>query len=296
MKAQSNHKIIGLVGKVAVFLLMALVGVIMLLPFYWSLMTSFRDNSEIMRLPISLFPKKFTLFHWIHLFQDYPWGKYFFNSFFVTILGVFTNLFFGSMAAYSFSKIRFKARSMILKVFTASMMLPGIIMLIPQYLVVAKFPFVNCNNILGQGGTGFLNTYWGLILPGAVGVYGVLFMRQFFMTTPDEIGEAARVDGAGEIKIFASLYLRMVVPGLMTLGVFTFSAYWNSFLWPSLVLVSDQTKWVLPIALKNYQVLYTDNYGPLMAGSVFITIPVFIVFLFTQKYYITNITFAGIKE
>ena len=205
---------------------------------------------------------------------------YFMNTVFMTAVGLFTNLFFCSLAAYALAKFRFPGRRIIHGIFLASMMIPGIVLLVPQYLITYRL--------------GLVDSFAGAILPGAVGIYGVFFMYQFYVGVPSDMAEAARIDGAGELRIFLQIYIRMVVPGLITLGIFTFNSYWNSFLWPNIVLI-DTDKTVLAVALKNYNIYYTENMGPLMAGSIVIVIPVFLVFVFGQKYIVNNMSFSGLK-
>lgn len=158
-------------------------------------------------------------------------------------------------------------------------MMPGIVMLIPQFIATLKL--------------GLMDNLLGVILPGCVGVYSMLFIRQFLLTTPKDIGEAAELDGAGRFRIFL-IYLRMVLPGIATLGLFSFNGAWNAYLWPSIVLMDERT-WVLSIALKNYSAFYTDNFGPLMAGSIVVILPVLALFLVAQKFFVNNITFSGMK-
>ncbi|MDF2699558.1 MAG: ABC-type sugar transport system, permease component [Haloplasmataceae bacterium] len=280
--------------KFLLYIVLIGLAVVMLLPFIWSFITSIRPNAEIVKIPISLIPSKIDFSHYVNLFRDMDWGVYFWNSISVTFVIIFSNLFFCSLAAYAFAKFEFKHKKLLLKIMMVSMMIPSIITLVPQFIVVSKFPLVGGNNIFGQGGSGFVDTFMGIILPSAVSIYGLLFMRQFFLNTPKEIGESARVDGAGELKIFF-IYLRMVFPGLMTLGLFTFNSTWNSYLWPSLIMVTDESKWLLSIALKNYQIVYDNNYGPLMAGSIIISLPVILVFSFTQKFLLEKFVFDGIK-
>ena len=199
------------------------------------------------------------------------------------------------MAGYAFSKLRFRGRKLIFKIMLSSLMVPSIVTLLPQYYVLARFPLVGGNDILGEGGAGFIGTPWAVILPGAIGVYGVFFMRQFFHGVPNALGEAARVDGASEFRIFWQIYLPQVVPGIITLGITTFNSYWNSYLWPSVVLISSDVS-VLSLLLGQYQQIYETDYGAIMAGSLSIMLPSLIIFAFLQKYFMHTVTFAGVKE
>ena len=132
-------------------------------------------------------------------------------------------------------------------------------------------------------------------MPGAAGAFAVFFMRQFFLTLPDDLGEAARIEGAGEFTIFWRIYLPMAKPALAALGIITFQSGWNLFLWP-LIVLNDQNKWTVQIGLQAFSFNYTTQYGPMMAASVVASIPVLVVFIFAQKYFIQGVAFSGIKE
>ena len=154
--------------------------------------------------------------------------------------------------------------------------------MIPQFLVLKNFPLVGGNNIFGQGGQGLINHYAAIILPGAVGAYAVFFMKQFFETLPDELAEAARVDGCSEFRIFWNIYLPLILPAAVTLGIMTFQSGWNSFMWPMIVL--------------NSRDMMTIQVGLSMAGTVISVLPTLLLFLFAQKYYIQGIAFSGSKD
>lgn len=289
-------QVAGIVRRVLIYLLMAAFAVIMLLPFYWSIITAIRPLMESMRIPISFVPNEITFDNFTEFFskQDNFFSALG-NTIIITAVGMFTNLFFGSMAGYAFSKLRFRGRKIIFRIMILSLMIPSIVTLLPQYYVLAKFPLVGGNDIFGNGGSGFIGTVLAVILPGAIGVYGIFFMRQFFHSVPAALGEAARVDGASEFRIFWQIYLPQVSSGLITLGIITFNSYWNSYLWPSVVLISGDVS-VLSLILGQYQQIYETDYGAIMAGSLIIMLPSLLIFAFLQKYFMNTVTFAGIKE
>lgn len=291
-----TEKTFRVIRRILIYLLMTFFAVIMLLPFYWSIITAIRPVKESMAIPISFVPKEITFENFTQFFQK---QSNFFSALGYTVLitavGMFTNLFFGSMAGYAFSKLEFRGRKTIFKIMIASLMIPSIVTLLPQYYVLAKFPLIGGNDILGNGGAGFIGTPWAVILPGAIGVYGIFFMRQFFHGTPKALGEAARIDGASEFRIFWQIYMPQVTSGLITLGIITFNSYWNSYLWPSIVLITDDVS-VLSLILGNYQQIYETDYGAIMAGSLIIMLPSLLIFAFLQKYFMNTVTFAGIKE
>ncbi len=293
--AERKRKTYVIVTRTLLYILMTFIAVCMILPFLWSLITSLRPEEEIMSLPMKWIPSAITLEHFKYVFETIPFLKMFLNSVIVTVVGMLTNLFFGSLAAYAFSKIRFSGHKIIFNIMLMSMMIPGVITLIPTFFVLLRFPLAGGNNILGQGGIGFYDNLAAVILPGAIGVYGIFFMRQFFTSLPDDMAESARIDGAGELKIFYRIYLPLVVPGLMTLGIFTFQSGWNNFMWPNIVLQSPENQ-LLTMAFKFFKTPTEVNYGPLMAISLMMAVPVLIIYVFMQKYFVQGVALGGIKD
>lgn len=282
-------------SKAALYLVLVIMAIVMCLPFYWSIITAIRVNDEIYSLPVTLFPSKFTLEHFRRVFNEIPFFRMLLNSLITTGVGVFTNLFFGSLAAYAFSKIRFRGHKIIFNILLSSMMIPGVITLIPTFFVLLRFPLAGGNNFVGQGGIGFYDNLAAVILPGAIGVYGIFFMRQFFVSLPDDLAESARIDGAGEFRIYFKIYLPLVLPGLLTLGIFTFQSGWNNFMWPNIVLQSPENQ-LLTMAFKFFKTPAEVDYGPLMALSLLMALPVLVLFVCMQKYFVQGVALGGIKE
>ncbi len=281
--------------KTLLYVIMCVIAVAMVLPFYWSLITSIRANEEILRLPVTWFPDKFTLEHYKYVFDTIPFFQMLGNSLLTTAIGLFTNLFFGSLAAYAFAKVRFTGHKIIFNILLSSMMIPGVITLIPTFFVLLRFPLAGGNNILGQGGIGFYDNLAAVVLPGAIGVYGIFFMRSFFASLPDDMAESARMDGANEFTIFFRIYLPLVVPGLLTLGIFTFQSGWNNFMWPNIVLQSPENQ-LLTMAFKFFKTPTQVDYGPLMAVTLLMSVPVLILFVFMQKYFVQGVALGGVKD
>ena len=283
------------VTRTLLYILLIFFAVVMCLPFYWSIITSIRAENEILRLPVTWFPEVFTWNHYRTVFETVPFFEMLLNSFITTLVGVATNLFFGSLAAYAFSKIRFSGHKVIFNIMLSSMMIPGVITLIPTFFVLLRFPLAGGNDLFGQGGIGFYDNLAAVILPGAVGVYGIFFMRQSFGSLSDEMAESARIDGAGEFIIFFRIYLPLVLPGLLTLGIFTFQSGWNNFMWPNIVLQSPENQ-LLTMAFKFFKTPTEVDYGPLMALSVLMAVPILILFVFMQKYFVQGVALGGVKE
>ena len=277
----ANAKRNKIIFDVIMYTLLILVGITMFIPFYWMLLVSFRPRSEIMAYPVNLLPTSFTLDHYKDFF-DFGAFKYIGNTLIVITAILVTQLLFCSMAGYSLARLRYPGKNFIVKFFMATMMIPGIISLIPSFLVVNAF--------------GAVDSLWGIILPATYSIYGCLFMRSFFVGTPREIAEAARIDGANEFTIFLRLYIPMVLPGFLTLALFTFNGSWNNYLWPSIVLPSKEDVWAtLAVALKNFEAIYGDDYGSVMAGAVIMALPSMLIFICGQKYFVENLSFSGIK-
>ncbi|WP_251548478.1 carbohydrate ABC transporter permease [Pumilibacter intestinalis] len=279
-----KHTVRGIIGKVLLYAFFVLVAVIMLLPFYWSLVASFRPETEN-QMGFSLIPKTFTLSQYATFFErvaDVGAGisvfEIFGNTLFIVACVILLSLLTCSLGAYALTHLHLPGEKIILKIMTASMMLPGIVTLIPSFLVVDFL--------------GLTNNFGGVIIPAAFSIYGVLFLRSFFKQTPSEMAEAARIDGAGELYIFFRIYCPLILPGFLTLGLFTFNSNYNSFLWPSIVLAPEQM--TLGIVLREFQMVVSDT-GALMAGALITCIPTFIIFLVGQKYFMENLAFSGIK-
>ncbi|MDV7751610.1 carbohydrate ABC transporter permease [Enterococcus casseliflavus] len=276
------------------YFMVIIVSLTTVLPFVWTISTSFKSDSEILSGSMNIIPSQFTFDHYREVFKTMPFLTYLKNSLILALGGVATNLFFGSLAGYSFGQLRFKGKKPIFLVFLASMMVPGIVTMIPTFIVLRGFPLAGGNNLVGSGGLGLINSYWAILLPGAAGAFSIFFMKQFFEQLPRELGESARMDGATEFKIFWDIYFPLAKPALTTLGIMTFQAGWNAFMWPMIVLNAEEMKTV-QVGLAAFQYNYNTNYGPLMAGTILATLPVLILFIFAQRNYVQGMADAGIK-
>lgn len=294
MLVRKRVKPLGVLSDVLFYGGLTLVAVVMALPFYWMLVTSLKPNADIFRDPIQWWPERVTFEHYVKAFTTVPFARYFYNSFVMATLGVLANLFLGSLAGYAFARLRFPGREALFRMKLASLLVPGIITLIPTFIILRSFPLAGGNDLSGQGGFGLLNSYWAVVLPGAAGAFAVFFMRQFFRTLPDDLVDAARVDGASEFLIFWRIYLPLCRPALATLGIFTFQAGWNLFLWP-LIVFNDPNMATVQMGLQSFSFNHNTDYGPLMAASVVVSLPVLIVFVFAQRYFTQSIAFTGTK-
>ncbi len=280
-----KEKALKIIKNTVIYIIMIFFAVIMLFPFYWSIITAIRPWEEVLQVPVSFIPHGFSFQSFKNFFSLMDnFGSALGYTILITIVGMFTNLFFGGLAGYTFARLQFRGRKIIFRIMLMSLMLPTIVTILPQYYIIAKM--------------GLVGNWLAVVLPGAVGVYGIFFMRQFFYGVPAALGEAARIDGAGEFRIFWQIYFPQVTSGLITLGIITFNSYWNSYLWPSMVLLTGDVK-MLSLLLGDFQQLYgalPDSVGSVMAGAIIIMLPSLIIFAFLQKYFLNTVTFAGVKE
>ncbi|WP_286219036.1 carbohydrate ABC transporter permease [Paraoerskovia sediminicola] len=200
----------------------------------------------------------------------------------------------GSMAGYALARIRFRGREIVFITLVAMLMIPTYTKIVPQFLIVKFMPLFGGNDITGQGGTGWLDTWWALLIPGGLSAASIFLFRQFFLSLPKELEEAARIDGLGEFRIFAQIYTPLIKPAIATVGLLTFQESWNNFLWPLLVTTSDDLR-VIQVGLAVFQQLDGTKWHYLMAGTTLATVPMVLLFIVAQKYFIQGFTQSGIK-
>lgn len=256
----------------------------MMAPFLWMLLTSLKTQQEAFQYPPTFLPERPQWNNYRQLFTLVPFGRYFLNTVIVTGAVVLGQLFVSSLAAYAFARLKFMGRDTIFLFYLATMMVPFQITLIPLYLLVFQL--------------GWVNTYWGLIAPGLSSAYGIFLLRQAFVTLPEEISDAARIDGATEFGIFWRIFLPLNGPALATLGVFAFLGTWTDLLWP-LLIVRDERLRTLELGLAYFNSAVPQfvqpNWPLLMAAAVVVMLPIIVVYLFTQRYFTEGIAVSGVK-
>jgi multiple sugar transport system permease protein len=265
-----------------------------IVPFLWMISTSLKPEPEIFRFPPVWLPSAWKWDNYAKAMTAAPFGRYFLNTVIYAVGITASNLLFCSMAAYAFARLRFPGRNLLFILVLGTMMIPAQVTMVPVFIMLKRWPLLGGNDLLGVGGHGLLNTYTGLVLPGAVGAFGIFLLRQFFMTLPRELEDAARIDGCSEAGIYWRIILPLSKPAMATLGIFTFTAAWNEFLWPLLIMSKDSMK-TLQVGLQVFQTQYTTTWDLLMAGTVVVTLPVLIIFLFGQRYFTRGIALSGIK-
>jgi multiple sugar transport system permease protein len=273
-------------------------------PFAWLVSASFQHIGDIFSWPPQWIPKHPTLEGYEGFFGIGKAGeeaggsrdvwRWFVNSAIVAGSVTVLQLFFNSLAAYVFAKRRFPGRNAIFVVFLATMMVPPQVTLIPNYLILKRIPFFGGNDALGNGGHGLLDSYGGLILPSVVSAFGIFLLRQYMTSIPDELLDAARIDGAGEFRVFWRVVLPLCGPALAAMGIFTFTYAWEDFLWP-LIVISSSGKYTAPLGLALFVVKNRTSWNLLMAGSVVATLPMVAVFLVFQRRFIQGISMTGLK-
>jgi len=279
--------------KALLHLFLALGAVSMILPFLWMLSTSLKPESQIFASPTWL-PRTWQWSNYSAAMAAAPFARYFANTVLYSVLVTTSNLFLCSLAAYAFARLNFRGKNLLFVLVLATMMIPGQVTMVPVFVMLKHWPLAGGNGFLGAGGHGLLNSYTGLVLPGAVGAFGIFLLRQFFLTLPRELEDAARIDGCSEFGIYWRIILPLSKPALATLGIFTFTAAWNEFLWPLLITSKDSMK-TLQLGLQIFQTQYTTRWDLLMAGTVVVTIPVLIIFLCGQRYFTRGIAMSGMK-
>jgi multiple sugar transport system permease protein len=268
------------VTRIALYALLVLGALMALLPMLWMLSASLMPTGEASTFPPHFLPSKPTIAHYRDLFTRLSLGRYLFNSALISIVVTFASLAVNSMAGYAFAKLRFRGRDKLFRFLSAGLVLPVQVSMLPLFLLLKNM--------------GLINTYWGVIIPGLASIFGIFLVRQYALSIPDEMLDAARVDGASEARIFWSIVVPGILPILATLSIWTFLATWNDFMWP-LIVLSDESHYTLPVALANLSGEHVQDTELMMAGSVITVIPVMLVFLFLQRYYIQGVMAGSVK-
>lgn len=267
--------------RVTHYALLLLFAFFFILPLIWMIVTAFKPDNEWLKS--NWIPINPTLGNFQELFSDptLPIARWFFNSFLIATLFTVFILVINSLAAYAYARMQFRGKNVLFALMLTTLVMPGIMFLIPNYITVATL--------------GWIGTYQGVIAPGLAGVFGVFFMRQFFISLPRELEEAAYVDGASTFQTFFRVVLPLSRGALATLGVITFLVSWNDFLWPLVMLGTRRDMQTLPVGLATLQGQYVFDYGKLMAGALVLSIPVLLLYVMSQRYIIRSVATTGLK-
>ncbi|MGQ9888414.1 MAG: carbohydrate ABC transporter permease [Aggregatilineales bacterium] len=266
------------------YLVLLVVAGMMVVPFMWMVSTSLKAPGTEFSYPPQILPTQFNLTNYQTLFNNLPFGRYFLNTVFITVATVAGQLVICSLAAYGFARLNFMGRDTIFVLYLTTMMIPFQITLIPLYLIVSQL--------------GWVNTYQGLIVPGISSAFGIFLLRQSFLNIPRDYQDAARIDGASEWGIFWRIFLPLNGPTLATLGVFAFMGTWTDLIWPLLIARSEEMR-TLELGLAYFNArpnaFLQPNWPLLMAGSVVVMLPVLIIYIIAQRYFVQGIALSGVK-
>ncbi|MCP2322002.1 multiple sugar transport system permease protein [Hamadaea flava] len=269
-----------LAGRVLLYVVLIVAAVAILVPFCWMISASLKRNNEVLSIPVQWIPKDFRWKNFSDIWTQIPMGTYLRNTVFLSAVITFLQVLTGSFAAYGFAKLRFPGRDALFFAYVATIAVPWQAYMIPQYIMMQK--------------AGLTNTFWSLILLQAFGAFGVFLMRQYYLTIPEELSEAARVDGLSEYGIWARIILPLSKPALASLGLLTFVNTWNDYMGPFIYLTSNDL-WTIQLGLRSFVGQFDADYAMMMTGSVLSVLPILLIFLVGQRYFIQGIATSGMK-
>ena len=270
------------VGKLILYVVLSFGAIVMVLPFIWTVLSSLKNMGQTFAYPVKIFPDPVVWENYPESLSALPFGRAYWNSFYIAAIVVIFQLLTATMAGYSFAKLKFIGHGVIFVLFLATMMVPSQVTMIPLFLIMKKI--------------GLLGSHMSLILPAALfNAFGVFLMRQFIAGLPDELEEAAIIDGASVPQIFFRIIIPLVKPSMAAFGIFVFLGQWNSFMYPLIFLNKTET-FTVPLLLNFFKGTYATDYPLLMAGTVISVVPVLIVYLFFQKQIIQGIAITGMKN
>lgn len=267
-------------GTALYYLVTLLIAFIAMVPFVWMISTSLKTRGALMSIPIEWVPEHPTLDAYQTVFERFPFFQTILNSLFISVSYTVLTLLSASLAAYAFTKIRFRGSGLVLGLYLATMMIPTQVTMIPLFVVMNQL--------------GLINHYASMILPSVFKPFAVFMLVQQMRTIPGDYLDAAKIDGASTFRIYRSVMLPLCVPTLATLSITTFMESWNDYLWP-LLMLTDRAKMTLPIALSTLNGQYNTEYNVLMAGSLISMIPILLLYIFAQKYFKNGLMAGGIK-
>lgn len=267
--------------RVTLYAILVFIALFMIVPFLWMFSTSLKTDQYVLTMPPQFFPRPLTLHSYLRLAELFPIGRMFFNSLSVATLTTLGQLLTSSMAAYAFARMHFKGSNALFLLYLGTLMIPFQVTITPLFILMRYL--------------GWINTYQGLILPGVFSAFGTFLLRQFFLTIPRELEEAAFIDGASHWTVYWHIILPLAKPALATLGVFSFMGSWNAYLWPLFVL-RDLNMMTLPVGLATLHGRWLTQWNLVMAGSVITILPMLMVYLMAQKYFVKGVVLSGLKR
>lgn len=274
------HKELSKTKGIVYFLILLLFGLIVSMPFIWMIISSLKEVSELTKVPPDFWPKNPSFDSYKAVVKIIPFAHHFSNTIIVTVIRTIAQLTFCAMSAFAFAKMHFKGKDIVFMVLLSVLMVPTQMILIPNYFIMMKLHLVD--------------TIFGVALPGMFSAFGMFLLRQFFMSLPDEFLEAGRIDGCSYFGCFRRLYLPIATSGLVSLLIFTLMYSWNDYLWPLIISSSDKSR-VLSVGIALLQGQNRIFYNQIMAGAAMATLPVILIFIALQKYFVEGIALTGVK-
>jgi multiple sugar transport system permease protein len=266
-----------ILGRVLAYAVVSAGAIVMIAPFLWMTSTAFKAGTAF-DYPPKWIPDEVTLENFRAVWTEVPFGRYLFNSVFIAVCVTVGEVLTSSLAAYAFARMRFPGRDAMFLMYLATLMIPGQVTIIPNFILMRYL--------------GWINTYQGLIIPTAFTALGTFLLRQYFLSIPRELEEAARVDGASYFEVWWRIIMPLASPAIATLAVFSFMGSWNSFLWP-FVMISGSDMRTLTVALRSFQTEFGTEWGLMMAGSLIAMLPMLLIFLAAQRYFVRGIATTG---
>lgn len=267
---------------------------IMVMPFLWMISTSVKPDSEIFGDAIRWIPSELDFKNYTDAFEQTNMPRLFLNTAYITFVAVISQVILGSMAGYVFARLQFRGKSVLFFTLLTTMMVPFEVLIIPVFLLIRYFPLVGGNDIFGQGGSGLINTFAGVMFPNFVSVFGVFLFRQFYLSFPKEIEEAAIVDGCSRVGVYWRILLPNSKPVVGTMALFAFLWSWNDFLWP-LVVIKEESLKTIQLGLSLFNQDQGTQWAELMAASVMAVVPVILLYIFLQRFLVSGGLTSGLK-
>jgi multiple sugar transport system permease protein len=269
------------IQKILFYTILIIGTIVFLGPFIFSVLVSFSDNKNLINEPGQIVHSGWTFRNYAYIWKDLPFSKWLFNSFVITLFQTVSNVFFSALAGFAFAKLEFRGKNLIFGAMMASLMIPGIILIIPKFMLINEMRMIN--------------SYPGLILPGMVTVVNIFLMKQFFETMPKDLEKAALIDGCNYFQMFWKVFIPNAKPALAAVAIYTFQGSWNEFLWP-LIATNTGEMFTLPVGMATLRNELLTDWPAIMAGTFLISIPTLIIFIIFQRYFVQGIASTGGKE
>lgn len=283
-----------LAQKGVLYTVLIAVTLIIVFPLIIVLLTSFKSDAEFASGTMSLLPQQWNFDNYVKAMKVGDWGAYFKNSIIVTVFAVGGSLLFNSVAGYTFARLEFKGREILFIILLVGLMVPAQITVVPQFLILKAIPFFGGNDMFGHGGTGWLDTYYALIVPELSGSLGIFLARQYYRTFPKALDEAAYIDGCGYLKTYFRIYLPLSGPLIAALGIIKVVYVWNDFFHPLIYTTSESMR-TIQLGLQVFQGQYAVQYNQLMAATIIVSLPLVICFILFQRQFISSMVTTGVK-